>query len=176
VVCSYNLSLFLAQYLLTKSQMSVKQSIIPIGSDHGGFRLKKYIIDQLSQQGFHFKDFGTFSEEGVDYPDFIHPVAVGVDRGDFEMGIVICGSGQGASMTANKYSNVRSALVWDIQQTALTRQHNDANIIAFPGRFIDFDLAVEMVKVFLNTPFEGARHLRRIEKIPVPENHNNDKN
>lgn len=145
--------------------MTAIQSIIPIGSDHAGYPLKKYIIDKLSEDGFLFRDFGTGSEESVDYPDFIHPVSAGVNRGEFEKGIVICGSGQGANMTANKYPNVRSALLWDEEQTQLTRRHNDANIIALPGRFIDFDLAVEMVKIFMTTVFEGGRHQRRVEKI-----------
>lgn len=140
---------------------------IAIGSDHGGYALKKYIVDNLAHSGVSFNDFGTYSEESVDYPDFIHPVAHGVDSGTFSKGIVICGSGQGANMTANKYSGVRSALCWDIEQTQLTRRHNDANILALPGRFINFDLAVEMVKVFLTTEFEGGRHLKRIEKMSV---------
>ncbi len=138
---------------------------IAIGADHGGFALKQYIIERLSVEGFDFKDFGTFSGESVDYPDFIHPVAASVNQGIHKRGIVICGSGQGANMTANKYPEVRSALLWDIEQTKLTRMHNDANIIALPGRFIDFALAVEMVKVFMQTEFEGGRHIRRIEKM-----------
>lgn len=147
--------------------MSGLQKLIPIGSDHGGFAMKKHIIEQLSGQGFLFSDYGTFSEESVDYPDYIHPVAFAIEKGEFEKAIVICGSGQGANITANKYSKVRSALCWDIEQTRLTRQHNNANVLALPGRFIDFDLAVEMVKVFMETAFEGGRHQSRIEKIPL---------
>jgi ribose 5-phosphate isomerase B len=146
-------------------KMNDLTKILAIGSDHGGYELKRYIVDNLTPSGFLFKDFGTNSEESVDYPDFIHPVAHGVNSGEFPMGVVICGSGQGANMTANKYSGVRSALCWDIEQTELTRRHNDANILALPGRFISFDLAVEMVKVFLSTKFEGGRHLKRIEKM-----------
>jgi len=147
--------------------MTAEQNIIPIGSDHGGYQLKEYLIETLSKESFQFKDFGTYSEGSVDYPDFIHPVAAAVNNGTFEKGIVICGSGQGANMTANKYENVRSALLWDLEQTQLTRMHNDANIIALAGRFIDFDLAVEMIKIFFRTEFEGGRHVKRIEKIPV---------
>jgi len=147
--------------------MAAAQNIIPIGSDHGGYALKKYLVEKLSKEGFQFKDFGTQSEESVDYPDFIHPVAKAIDGGTFEKGIIICGSGQGANMTANKYQNVRSALLWDLKQTRLTRMHNDANIIALAGRFIDVDLAVEMIKVFFNTKFEGGRHFNRIAKIPL---------
>lgn len=146
--------------------MTEKQNIIPIGSDHGGFELKKHLMETLSKAGFKFKDFGTFGESSVDYPDFIHPVAAAVNNGEFEKGIIICGSGQGASMTANKYPNVRAALLWDEEQTVLTRQHNDANIIALAGRFIDFNLAENLVKLFMETKFEGGRHKQRIEKIP----------
>ncbi len=146
--------------------MTAAESIIPIGSDHGGFQLKRHIIQEFLKQGFQFRDYGAFSEESVDYPDFIHPVAQAIDSGEYPRGIIICGSGQGANITANKYPKVRSALVWDIEQTALSRQHNDANIIALPGRFIDFDLALEMIKVFFATDFDGGRHSIRVNKIP----------
>lgn len=144
-----------------------KNQVIPIGSDHGGYELKVYLVDQLSKKGFLFNDFGTHSKASVDYPDFIHPVARMVNSGEAAFGVIICGSGQGASMTANKYPHVRAGLCWDLEQARLTRLHNNANIIALPGRFLDFDLAVEMVTVFLNTAFEGGRHVQRIEKIPV---------
>lgn len=138
---------------------------VPIASDHAGFRLKSYLIEKLGSEGFHFVDFGTHSEDSVDYPDFVHKVASAVNQGKYKMGIVICGSGQGANMTANKYPNVRSALCWDTQQAILSRQHNDANIIALPGRFIDFETALECVKLFFSTTFEGGRHTQRVEKI-----------
>jgi len=138
---------------------------IAIGCDHGGYLLKQHIVNKLSVKGYLFEDFGTNSELSVDYPDFVHPVAHAVNNGILEKGIVICGSGQGANMTANKYASVRSALCWDIEQTELTRKHNDANILALPGRFINFDLAIEMVRVFLSTEFEGGRHFSRIEKM-----------
>ena len=140
---------------------------IPIGSDHGGFELKQYLIEKLTKEGYKFKDFGTYSEESVDYPDFIHPVANSINSGEYDFGVIMCGSGQGANMTANKYPDVRAALCWDLEQAKLTRLHNNANIIALPGRFVDFDTAVEMVKVFLNTEFEAGRHINRINKIPV---------
>jgi len=140
---------------------------IPIGSDHGGFELKQYLISKLSTEGYKFKDFGCFSEESVDYPDFIHPVAKSINSGEYDFGIIMCGSGQGASMTANKYPDVRAALCWDLEQAKLTRLHNNANIITLPGRFVEFDTAVEMVKAFLNTEFEAGRHIKRINKIPV---------
>ncbi len=144
-----------------------KNQVLPIGSDHGGFELKKYIIETLSGAGYKFKDYGTNSSESVDYPDFIHPVAKSVNEGLYKFGIIMCGSGQGASMTANKYQNIRAALCWDMEQARLTRLHNDANIISLPGRFIDFEIAAKMVDVFLNTDFEGGRHINRIKKIPV---------
>ena len=149
--------------------MSENSSIIPIGSDHGGFELKQYLIKIFSEVGYKFKDFGTYSTESVDYPDYIHPVAKSVNDGIYEKGIVICGSGQGANMTANKYQKIRSALCWDIEQAKLTREHNNANIIALPGRFVNFDTAVEMVKIFFNTEFEGGRHQMRIDKIPIKD-------
>ncbi len=145
--------------------MTDKKSIIPIGSDHAGFELKTYLIDTLSREGFVFEDFGTHSTDSVDYPDYIHPVASAVNAGTYEKGIVICGSGQGANMTANKYPGIRSALCWDLEQARLSRQHNNANILALPGRFIDFDVAAEAVKIFMHTAFEGGRHSRRVEKI-----------
>ncbi|MCD4791313.1 MAG: ribose 5-phosphate isomerase B [Bacteroidales bacterium] len=146
-----------------------KKHILAIGSDHGGYKLKQYIIKNLIADGYKIKDFGTNLEESVDYPDYIHPVAKSINNGEFIQGIIICGSGQGASMVANKYPKVRSALCWNKEQAELSRQHNNANIIALPGRFIDFDNAVEMVKLFLNTDFEGGRHIRRINKISISE-------
>ena len=144
-----------------------KNQVLPVGSDHGGFELKQNIIQTLSAKGYKFKDYGTHSNESVDYPDFIHPVAKSINDGLFNFGIIICGSGQGASMTANKYPKVRAALCWDLEQARLTRLHNDANIIALPGRFVDNNTAVKMIDVFLNTDFEGGRHINRINKIPI---------
>jgi len=146
-----------------------KSHVIPIGADHGGVKLKEFLINKLSEEGYIFRDFGTFTEASVDYPDFIHPVAKLINEGKNEFGIIVCGSGQGAAMTANKYPNVRAGLGWDIEQVKLTRLHNNANIISLPGRFIDFQTALEMVKVFLNTGFEGGRHINRIKKIPLSE-------
>jgi len=145
--------------------MADKNVVIPISSDHAGFKLKKYLLDNFVLEGFILKDFGTFSEESIDYPDFIHPVASAVNRGDFEKAVIICGSGQGANMTANKYPAVRSALCWNIEQAGLSRQHNNANIIALPGRFIEFEIALQAVYKFLTTIFEGGRHQTRVEKM-----------
>jgi ribose 5-phosphate isomerase B len=144
-----------------------KNHVIPIGADHAGVELKTFLVGNLSLEGYQFKDFGTFTGESVDYPDFIHPVAKLINENKNDFGIVICGSGQGAAITANKYPNVRAGLCWNMEQARLSRLHNNANIIALPGRFIDFNTAVEMVKTFLNTEFEGGRHINRINKIPI---------
>jgi ribose 5-phosphate isomerase B len=140
---------------------------IPIGSDHAGFSLKTYLLKNLASAGFRFHDFGTFTDESVDYPDFIHPVAKAVNDGVYQRGIIICGSGNGASMVANKYPMVRSAICWSDEIAKLSRLHNDANIIALPARFITPEEAVSMVKIFFNTEFEGGRHEQRVEKIPI---------
>lgn len=145
----------------------MEQSIqtIPLASDHGGFEMKEFLRKKLTEAGYQVEDFGTYSTESVDYPDFIHPLAAAINEGRFALGIILCGSGNGAQMTANKYPAVRAALCWDVEQCALTRLHNDANILSLPGRFLNFDLAWKMVLTFLTTPFEGGRHLQRIEKI-----------
>lgn len=142
-----------------------KSIILPIASDHGGFAMKEFLIKKLKEAGFTVKDFGTSSEDSVDYPDMIHPLASAIDKGIFPLGIIMCGSGNGAQITANKYAGVRAGLCWSVEQAQLIRMHNNANIISIPGRFIDFDVAWEMVKVFLNTEFEGGRHNTRVEKI-----------
>jgi ribose 5-phosphate isomerase B len=136
-----------------------------IGSDHAGFELKESILAVLKEKGFSVKNFGTFTADSVDYPDFVHPLASEVQENKLDFGIVICGSGQGVCMTANKYPGVRAALSWNNEIAGLTRQHNDANIICLPARFVTDELAKEMVQTFLDTPFEGGRHLRRVEKI-----------
>ncbi|XCI75102.1 MAG: ribose 5-phosphate isomerase B [Flavobacteriales bacterium] len=140
---------------------------IAIGSDHVGVECKEKIKISLICKGYEVIDFGTLSHEKVDYPDFIHPTAEAVERGDVQMGIILCGSGNGAAMTANKYQNIRAALAWDKEQALLARQHNDANIISIPIRFVSEKTALEMVDIFLNTKFEGGRHQSRVEKIPI---------
>jgi ribose 5-phosphate isomerase B len=145
--------------------MPDKNKIIPIGSDHAGYKMKEYLIKELLIKGFHFNDFGTFSEDSVDYPDFIHPVAKAVEVSDYEMGIIICGSGNGAAMTANKYPHIRAAVCWNKEIAHYARLHNDANIISLPGRFISFEEALDIVEEFFTTAFEGGRHIRRIKKI-----------
>lgn len=138
---------------------------IPIASDHGGFEMKQFLIEKLKEAGYNVIDYGTDSLESVDYPDYIHPIASDINKGKYELGIILCGNGNGAQMTANKYPNVRAALCWNEELAKLARQHNDANIISLPGRFVSNDLAWEMVKIFLSTDFEGGRHIKRVEKI-----------
>lgn len=139
--------------------------IIPIASDHAGYELKEEVKRYLASRNIETKDFGTFSSESVDYPDYAHQVGAAINRGDFTRGIVICGSGNGVQMTVNKYPNVRCALCWNEEIAKLARQHNDANIISMPARFVPVELALKMVDIFLDTPFEGGRHQRRVEKI-----------
>jgi ribose 5-phosphate isomerase B len=145
------------------------EHIIPIASDHGGFEMKEFLIRKLKEAGYMVKDFGTYSNESVDYPDMIHPLASAIEHGEYPLGIILCGSGNGAQMTANHHHHVRAALCWNVELAKLARQHNDANILALPGRFIPNELAWEMVKVFLNTEFEGGRHTKRVEKIEPNE-------
>jgi len=145
--------------------MGEKKQTLALASDHGGYWMKDFIALKLCEQGYEVKDFGTQSGESVDYPDFIHPLAHAVNEGEFERGIILCGSGNGAQMTANKYPHVRAGLCWNVQQTKLIRQHNNANILSLPGRFVTFDEAWNMVETFLKTPFEGGRHAQRVEKI-----------
>lgn len=138
---------------------------IAIGNDHAGTDYKLAIIGLLKSKGIEVTNYGTDGTDSVDYPDFVHPVANDVDEGKVDMGIVICGSGNGANMTTNKHQKVRSALCWTKEITALAREHNDANILSLPARFIALPQALEMVETFLNTEFEGGRHERRVEKI-----------
>jgi len=141
--------------------------IIPIGADHAGFQLKELIRQYLLNLGYEVKDFGCFSEESIDYPDYAHPVSEMVQANPGMRGILICGSGNGINMTANKHAGIRSALCWKKEIAELARLHNNANIIALPARFISFEEAKEMVEVFLTTDFEGGRHQKRVEKIAL---------
>jgi ribose 5-phosphate isomerase B len=146
--------------------MDLHRETVAIGSDHAGFRMKEFLKGKLEEWGFEVSDYGTFSEASVDYPDFIHPLAFSIDRKKIRAGIVICGSGNGAAMVANKYSNVRAALCWDLEIARLARLHNNANIIALPARFISSETAADCVHIFMNTSFEGGRHEVRVSKIP----------
>lgn len=140
---------------------------IALCSDHAGFDTKQAVIAFLKEQGIEYKDFGTYSTESCDYPDFAHPCAISVESGDCYPGITICGSGNGINMTLNKHQGIRAALCWEPELAQLARAHNNANILVMPGRFISNEKALEIVKTFLSTDFEGGRHQRRIDKIPV---------
>lgn len=144
----------------------MKNKTIPIGCDHAGFELKKAVMTHLENKGFSLKDFGTYSEESIDYPDYGHPVAEVVESGDDVLGVVICGSGNGINMTVNKHAKVRSALCWTVEIAELARLHNNANILALPARFISIEEGLAMVDVFFSTEFEGGRHAKRVDKIP----------
>ena len=140
---------------------------IAIGNDHAGTDYKYAIVALLKEMNIEVTNYGTDASDSVDYPDFIHPVADDVEKETVDFGIIICGSGNGASMTANKHQKVRSALCWNNEITELARQHNNANILGIPARFVSVHQALQMVKTFLNTEFEGGRHLNRVNKIPV---------
>lgn len=139
---------------------------IALGGDHAGYEYKKTIIELLETKGIRTRDFGPFSSESCDYPDFVHPVAQAIVNGECTLGIIICGSGNGDAMTVNKHQNIRCALAWEPELAELSRSHNDANIISIPARYVSMEVAREIVSVFLNTEFEGGRHQRRISKIP----------
>ena len=138
---------------------------IAIGSDHAGFQFKTLLIDLMQGLGHDVKDFGTHSEESVDYPDYIRPVAQAVARGEYDRGVVLGGSGNGEAIVANKVRGVRCALCWDVTTARLARQHNDANIVSLGQRVVSVEAAKDLVAVFLSTEFEGGRHVRRIAKI-----------
>ncbi len=152
--------MFLNLLTMTKSNIT-----IAMASDHGGFEMKETIKSKLEDEGVTVIDFGTNSEESVDYPDFIHPLAKAINDGKYSIGIIMCGSGNGAQITANKYPNVRAGLCWNVEQAKLTRLHNNANVLSLPGRFVSMDEAWKITSIFLKTDFEGGRHMQRVEKI-----------
>ena len=140
---------------------------IAVASDHAGYERKQAVLKYLQEQGIEYKDFGAFSTESCDYPDYAHPLAEAVSKGEYDKGITLCGSGNGINITANKHQGIRSAICWLPEIAMLARQHNDANICALPARYITDQEAIEIIKVYLATKFEGGRHLLRINKIPV---------
>jgi ribose 5-phosphate isomerase B len=150
---------------LKKKQKDMSK-IIPIGADHAGFELKKAVITWLQENGYEVNDFGCYSEASIDYADYGHPVADFVEANSTTWGIVICGSGNGINMTVNKHQGIRAALCWKKEIAQLAREHNDANILTLPARFISVEEALEMVAIFSSTAFEGGRHQNRIDKIP----------
>lgn len=145
----------------------LKNLRIAICNDHAGYELKTKIVEYLQDKGVkELKDFGSFSSESCDYADFAHPMASAIENNEFDFGISICGSGNGISMTLNKHNGIRAALCWENEIVSLARQHNNANVLSLPARFINPEKALEMVDVFFATDFEGGRHQRRIDKIP----------
>lgn len=138
---------------------------VAIGSDHAGFDYKEQLISYLEGKGFPFEDFGTHTKDSVDYPDFAHPVASAVESGNYSFGILICGSANGVAITANKHQGIRAAICWGEELAQLSREHNDANVICIPARFVREGDAEKMVNIFMTTAFEGGRHLKRVEKI-----------
>jgi len=145
----------------------LKKKKLAIVSDHAGFYLKEKLLKYLIKEKYEVKDLGTDSEENVDYPDFGHPLANAVSSGEYDLGISICGTGNGINMVVNKHPGIRSALCWNEEIGRLARAHNDANICALPGRFISESEAYLIVRAFLNTEFEGGRHKRRVDKISL---------
>ena len=139
---------------------------IGLASDHAGFPLKERVKEWLTARGYEYKDFGTHSTDSCDYPDFAHAMASEVEKGNFDFGIAICGTGNGINMTVNHHKSIRAALCWMPEIATLARQHNDANILVMPGRFIDDETAEKCLDTFLNTTFDGGRHQRRIDAIP----------
>jgi ribose 5-phosphate isomerase B len=138
---------------------------IAIGSDHAGFDCKEDLISILEAKGLLFKDFGSFSKDTVDYPDFAHPVAISVEKGEAAFGVLLCGSANGVAISANKHQGVRAAICWGEELAELARKHNDANVLCIPARFVKDGVAEKMLELFMNTPFEGGRHQTRVDKI-----------
>jgi ribose 5-phosphate isomerase B len=140
---------------------------VGVASDHAGYPLKKFVLQYLEEKGYPYKDYGTWSDASVDYPDFGHVLAEGIESGEVYPGIAICGSGEGISITLNKHQQVRAGLCWIPEIAHLIRQHNDANVLVMPGRFIDNNMARKIMDEFFTATFEGGRHQKRVDKIPV---------
>jgi ribose 5-phosphate isomerase B len=138
---------------------------IAIGGDHAGYEYKKILLPLIEKMGYEIKDFGPYSADSVDYPDFVHPIATALQKKEFDLGILICGSANGVAMTANKHKDIRAAICWDIPLAELARSHNNANILCLPARFVSEELAKKITEKFLTTDFEGGRHADRVNKI-----------
>jgi len=138
---------------------------VAIGGDHAGYELKKVIVKLLKKRGYTVKDFGPHSGDSVDYPDFVHPVATGVHSSQYDLGVVICGSGNGVCMTSNKHTDIRAALCWQPELASLARQHNNANVLCIPARYISEQDGIAITNAFFDAEFEGGRHQRRVDKI-----------
>jgi ribose 5-phosphate isomerase B len=145
--------------------MEIKK--VGVACDHAGYPLKKYVLMYLEEHGIEYKDYGTWSDASVDYPDFAHELAKGIESGEVYPGIAICGSGEGMAMTLNKHQAIRAGLAWCAEIAHMIRQHNDANVLVMPGRFIDNNTAGQIMNEFFKTTFEGGRHQKRIDKMAV---------
>lgn len=145
----------------------MKKPVLAAGSDHAGFAVKESVVKMLKESGYEVKDYGTFSSDSVDYPDFAHAVAGAIGSGEAEFGILVCGSANGVAITANKHQHIRAAIAWRNDVAALARQHNNANIICIPARFVTEEEAKQFVQTFLSSSFEGGRHQKRVEKIEI---------
>ena len=145
--------------------MDLKGKVIAVASDHAGFEKKQVILNYFQERGIEYKDFGCYSDESVDYPEFAHAIGEAIDKKEYEIGITFCGSGQGISIAANKHQNVRSATCWNTEIAEQARLHNNANILTMPARHLEFEKVKEIVDIFLKTKFEGGRHSTRIKKI-----------
>lgn len=150
-----------------KDNISTSNKPIGLACDHAGFEMKEYIKTVFDQSNIAYVDFGTNGTESVDYPDFAHKLGSAIDSGECEYGMTLCGSGNGISMAINKHAKVRAALCWNTEIAKLAREHNNANVLSLPARFVSQDEAYKMVEIFFNTPFEGGRHQNRIDKIPL---------
>ncbi len=144
-----------------------KKIVIGVASDHAGYPLKKQVLLYLEENGYTYKDYGCFSEERCDYPDYAHMLAHGIEKRECAIGIGICGSGEGISMALNKHAGIRAALCWTPEIAHMSRLHNDANVLVMPGRYIDKDESIKIMEQFFHTNFEGGRHIERIKKIPI---------
>ncbi|MFQ3213345.1 MAG: ribose 5-phosphate isomerase B [Marivirga sp.] len=139
---------------------------VAIGGDHAGFEYKQRLLSFLAEQGYQMKDFGPKTNDSVDYPDHVHPLATAVGNEEQQLGILLCGSANGVAITANKHQKIRAAIAWEVEVAELARQHNNANVICIPARFISYQMAENIIKAFLTTDFEGGRHEKRVNKIP----------
>ncbi len=146
----------------------MERKMIGLASDHAGYDLKQYVIQWLQEKGYEYKDFGSYNKESCDYGDFAHPLALAVESGECYPGIALCSSGNGINMALNHHRGIRAALCWNAEISHLARQHNDANILVLPGSFLEPETTDAILTEFLNTEFDGGRHLRRIKKIPWP--------
>ena len=140
---------------------------IALCSDHAGYEIKQFVKLWIEKKGWNYKDFGSFNQESMDYPDVDHPMAESIEKGEFEVGISICGSGNGISMTLNKHQGIRAALCWNKEIARLAKVHNNANVLSIPGRFITINETSDMLEAFFNSEFEGGRHQNRLDKIPI---------